>query len=304
MLVEHILVATDLSAPTWRLFSHAAGLAAATGARLTLLHVDELSGSAYRESRALQDYLARLASIRERYFQSVTDAMQRLGLRSVETRVVEGRARRDITAIAEELDVDLIAIGKRAEPDRESFLLGSTTNRVVRTARVPVLVIDPNDPATGPSGISTPTYARIMVATVPTPTDRAVVRLAVDIAQKLGSKVTAVHAMTLPDTGALSPRDLGTSLPTNGEDDVRRAAELALIEHIHAAVGSAPVATHVAVGSMPSATLATAAASVEADLVVISALGRHAGPGVGLGSTAERMLRRSPIPMLVLPSAG
>ena len=57
MQIRHIVIASDLSPAARLAYPHAAAFARAFGARVTLLHIDELSGSTGRASPAMDDYL-------------------------------------------------------------------------------------------------------------------------------------------------------------------------------------------------------------------------------------------------------
>ena len=57
--------------------------------------------------------------------------------------VKEGKAHRIIVSVADELNVDLILIGKVGQRGPRRILIGSVTERVLEGARCPVLVIRP-----------------------------------------------------------------------------------------------------------------------------------------------------------------
>jgi len=57
------------------------------------------------------------------------------------TMIKEGKPEEVILKIAEEEEVDQIIIGKSAREKIERFFIGSTTERVVRGAKVPVIIV-------------------------------------------------------------------------------------------------------------------------------------------------------------------
>jgi nucleotide-binding universal stress UspA family protein len=61
---------------------------------------------------------------------------------SVVENIVGGRPHREITDYATENDVDLIVMGSHGRGGVRRMLLGSVAERVLRTARIPVLVVD------------------------------------------------------------------------------------------------------------------------------------------------------------------
>jgi nucleotide-binding universal stress UspA family protein len=67
------------------------------------------------------------------------------GESAVETRYVvrHGSPAREIVAVAEDADVDLIVVGRRGHSIHEGVLLGTVTEHVVRRSKCPVLTIVP-----------------------------------------------------------------------------------------------------------------------------------------------------------------
>ncbi len=141
--LRHVLYATDLSDSAEIGLRFSIELARGTGARLTVLHVfddlqtvhwDAEGGGYYPE--ALQglrdDALARLRnSIPEELCSDVL----------VTPVMVEGEAFREILRFAEEDKADLIVMNLQGKSRIESALLGSTAERVIRAAHIPVLSI-------------------------------------------------------------------------------------------------------------------------------------------------------------------
>lgn len=62
-------------------------------------------------------------------------------IRSVVTKVSHGSADREIVGTAEELNADMIILGTHGYSGLTHLLLGSTAERVVRTAKCPVLTV-------------------------------------------------------------------------------------------------------------------------------------------------------------------
>ena len=63
----------------------------------------------------------------------------------VKTVVVEGRPFEAITGYAGEKGIDLVVLGVRGYGVVETLFLGSTTDRVIRKARCPVLSVNPSE---------------------------------------------------------------------------------------------------------------------------------------------------------------
>ncbi len=62
---------------------------------------------------------------------------------SVETATTQGVPHKEILTYADEQDIDLIVMGTHGRTGLDHFLKGSVTERVIREATVPVLVVRP-----------------------------------------------------------------------------------------------------------------------------------------------------------------
>lgn len=71
---------------------------------------------------------------------AVEEAAESAGV-EVEFATLEGNPAEKILSFAEEQDIDMIVMGSLGKTDIERFLLGSVSEKVVRNAKVPVLVV-------------------------------------------------------------------------------------------------------------------------------------------------------------------
>ena len=63
----------------------------------------------------------------------------------VEGHLTEGVAHEEIARLAEEIGAGMIIMGTHGRSGMRHFLLGSVTERVVRTSKVPVLTVHVED---------------------------------------------------------------------------------------------------------------------------------------------------------------
>jgi nucleotide-binding universal stress UspA family protein len=81
--------------------------------------------------------------------QSAVDSVEhkatRHSLSRVETVVRYGHPYREINAYTDVNDIDLVVMGTHGRSGLERYLLGSVTEKLVRTSRVPVLTVRPSD---------------------------------------------------------------------------------------------------------------------------------------------------------------
>lgn len=140
--LRHVLYATDLSDSAEIGLKFSAELARGAGARLSVVHVFKSVDTIYwgAEGGYLGDELASLKEDAEKRLQlSIPPAITKdLKVAPV---LLEGDAYREILEFAEEQNVDMIVMNLQGKTALERALLGSTAERVIRSAHVPVLSI-------------------------------------------------------------------------------------------------------------------------------------------------------------------
>ena len=137
-----ILVPTDFSTSSKKALLYAVALARKFGAKLTLLHIVEPA--------ATPDFALAfpLAIENDRVTLECKRQLQRIAREeNLDPELVEkilvrqGRAYDEITSAAKSLKVDLIVISTHGYTGLKHVFMGSTTERVVRHASCPVLVV-------------------------------------------------------------------------------------------------------------------------------------------------------------------
>jgi nucleotide-binding universal stress UspA family protein len=140
--IRSILVPTDFSGPSKKALAYAVPLAATLGARLTLLNVIE--------PVALPDFEKTfpLAKENDKVMAESKTRLERLVKEQpIDPKLVDqvliryGRSFHEIAQAARELKTDLIVIATHGYTGLKHVFLGSTTERVVRHAPCPVLVV-------------------------------------------------------------------------------------------------------------------------------------------------------------------
>ncbi len=295
MQIEQILVATDLTRRSSVAYAHAAALARAYEARVILLHVDETDArlGGLIDDEALARYRQDLRAACE---QQLEQEAASLGLPEgrVEIELVRGTPWRRTIATAERSGAELIVVTKPRGP--VPAILGSTTKRVVRHADVPVLVVDPDGHAEAPN------VADCRRVIYPTDfSDLAAIGLPVAgaLASRLDADLVVTHVLPvvspLPRLGHHAPS------PELLELDLRQRATARLAEL--AARAGGPRSETLLLEGMNIAAALAGAADEETDLLVIPSHGRGVADAILLGSTAERLLRVTTRPVLILRRA-
>lgn len=138
--VERILLPIDFSEHSKVALRHGREIAAAYGARLQLLHVVEKPLNPPFYGAAVVELTPEMEGKAKRAMEELEADVAGPKVDS-EIHVIEGRAARDIVDFAERHDSDLIVIGTHGLTGLQHLLLGSATEKVVRTAPCPVFTV-------------------------------------------------------------------------------------------------------------------------------------------------------------------
>ena len=138
-MYSQILVPTDGSPASEAAIEHAIDLAQRYDARLHALYV--VDGAAYSTLEAGAEIVVEaLESEGESATTHVAEAAEEAGVDCVST-VTTGTAYRSIVDYVDENDIDIVVMGTHGRKGLNRYLLGSVTERVVRTSDVPVLTV-------------------------------------------------------------------------------------------------------------------------------------------------------------------
>lgn len=142
-MYDEILVPTDGSKAADRAVEHAIDLAERYDARLHALYV--VDANAYSTLEAGTDVvISALEEEGEEAVSAVAEQAEAAGIETA-TEVQTGTVHRSIIDYADENDIDLIVMGTHGRRGLDRYLLGSVTEKVVRTADAPVLTIRMHD---------------------------------------------------------------------------------------------------------------------------------------------------------------
>jgi universal stress protein A len=146
LTIRSILVPLDFSDSSEKALAYAVALASQFGARLTLLHVVEPAATPdFAKSFPLVMDNDRITAECKDRLERLTEELAVLP-KIIEKRLVRyGRSFQEIAEAARTLKVDLIVISTHGYTGLKHAFLGSTTERVVRLAPCPVLVVRQNE---------------------------------------------------------------------------------------------------------------------------------------------------------------
>lgn len=246
-------------------------------------HYDEVLAR-MRETRrvAARTYLDR---IRERLLRDGLPA-------SAEIR--DGLIAKTIVEAAGNTGAGLIVMATHGRMGPERWFLGSVADEVVRTAEVPVLLVRPAESGAAPAGAPTD----ILVPLDGSSFAERALPVATGLAAAFKAPITLVR--TVPTGWWSTDGGVYSGLP-----EVIEAVEAEAREYLEATAGKLKaegleVATKFALFAAPDLELEVLANAAQRPLVVMTSHGRSGLGRVVLGSVADRVVRGSSAPVLVM----
>jgi nucleotide-binding universal stress UspA family protein len=288
-MFDTILFPTDGSGGSEATFDHAIALADAHDATLHVLNVADTTVDSVTQIQG--EVIDTLEHEGERI---VDEAAERAHERGVSTvaEVLQGEPYRTIVDYAPARDVDLIVMPTHGRRGLERFLLGSTTERVVRLSEVPVLTVRPDEDVT----VRYP-YRNVLVPTDGSDPASAALELALDVVRVADADL---HLLSMVDVASLGI-DVRTDLAL---DSLERSANeiLEVAATTAAEAGVTPATKRVDFGTSVTRTVCTEIDERDVDLVVVGTHGRTGLERYVLGSVTEKLVRMAPVPVLTVRS--
>lgn len=288
--IKTILAALDLEAGCDSVLFQAMQLASAHAARLVVLHVVEA------------DSLAQVAALSERSETDLGDDLRHHALSTIEASVLKsgnvgnvdrrvefGIPHEVVSRVAGEEGADIIVVGPGKGRSFKEKVLGSTADRVIRSAPVSVLVVRSGSPVP---------YGRVAVAVDFSAPSAAAVKEARRLAPQ--ATMQLLHAAELPPTFAQAMLRAGTSrLEIERYRAARRQkARAVLAAFAREAAGAAKVDLRIVDGAAGPA-LVRLSRGGRVDLIAMGPHGHGIVHQALLGSVTQRVLRQAACDVLV-----
>ena len=291
--VQTVLCPVDGSDCSDRALAHAAELCRSRAARLVVLTVHPVVPvpALWLSSAAVAPDVGpeALAHARE----ALAEAVRRVtDYPHVALEVAVGDVVTEILRVAEEHGTDMLVVGTHGLRGLDRLVLGSVTERLIRKAACPVLVVPRN--AASPSATGHP--AVIVCGVDRAETSRLALARAAELAGRHRARLVVVHVFE--DFAAEDPRfahHFNTESCWRAAQPEIRAAYEAMVP---AGCRDACEVEVVARRGRPHRVLLEAASSWSADLMVLGASGWNPP----YGSTAAHVLREARCPVLVIPA--
>jgi nucleotide-binding universal stress UspA family protein len=283
--LEHVLVATDFSEQARRAVERAAQLPLASSGKLELLHVmPRLHPSFFEQAQQaargiLDEWVAQTSA--------AAPGVTVSGVLDV------GEAAVEIVEDAEERGAELIVLGRHGRHPLGEAVLGTTTERVLRRGRTPVLMVASEGAAP---------YRRPLVGVDLEGTSAGAVAALARLLPNETRGALAVHVLSAEEVAQLRLYRMAepeiAAWRRSREDSARRKLESALD-----AIGDSELDFELElVEGDPRSSLLEAATRAQADLIVMGTHGRTGFRHLLFGSVAESVIRGASIDVLIAPA--
>jgi len=302
MIAMHrILCPVDFSPHSKRALDHALAIAKWYNSTVIVLHVSPVMPvAAYVSGSGMPAYATLTTEERDAIMQSMRRfaGCETRASGQMDFEVTEGGTVATILARATALPADLLVLGTHGRSGFERWVLGSITERVLRTAPCPVLTV-PKD-----SGDAAPVVFRCVVCAIDfSECSMYALDYATSLAQQADAQLTVVHVIELPpdipremhETVLAGPRSLPEYLALAEEEGRARLTD-AVSDRVRASVTTDTV---LAAGK-PYREILRVAAEHGADLLVVGIHGRGAIDRMLFGSTTQHLVRQASCPVLTL----
>jgi len=294
--MKKIICTTDFSDPSYYAIPYGIALAKEYDAKLYVCHVIDLSSLALYGDAVL-DFDAEQKRNTEYAYGHIKE---RIGQQAVdwEPLVLIGNVPGEIALLARERSVDLVVSATHGRSGLKRFLLGSVTERLMRTLSCPLLVVRSPEQDLESFLKKEPRLQRILVGCDFSPDSDLAFRYGLSFAQEFQSELHLVHVIEPP-----AYKNLLKSAAEAGEQ-VREDLRQPLNERLAAMVPKeamnwcAPKTTLLA--GEPHEELIKYAAIHDIDLIVLGVRGHSLVETLFVGSTTDRVVRQATCPVLAV----
>jgi nucleotide-binding universal stress UspA family protein len=290
--ISHVLCPVDFSETSQHALDHAAAIAHWYDAALTVLFVFPNLPVMDLPPLVLEE------GDRERLLVEMRRMADRVPTRvAIDYRVCEAPYVHDeIVAQAARIHADLVVLGTHGRSGVERLFLGSVTEKVIRQAACPTLVVPPRAPDV--AAAAPVEFRRILCPVDFSESSLDALALAINMAEEADARLTLLHVVEWPRRVSQEP--------TAFDVDLARLREAALIDarrRLHDLIPD-QAATYCTVETMVSEgkahqTIVSHAAEHRCDLIVMGVHGRGAVERLLFGSTTHQVIRSAACPVLI-----
>lgn len=297
---KKILCPTDFSENADHAFAYARAFAEKSGGTVDAIHVVDVAHNqfapiegVYVSSADVHRSLKMLEDHAQKKMDHLVLKEHALGL-EITPHMRTGFAAEEVVAVAEKLDCDLIVAATHGRSALAHMLFGSTCDKILRLSHTPVLTVKPHEREFVSEDGKSIRLNKILCPIDFSEFSRTALPKAEELARQFGASIQLAHVvdarLDYPEWIAQAMVNNSGELAISAEKELNAVAEG--MQDIDTEVKVVVGITHTALVNM--------VADDHIDLVVLPSHGRKGVAHVLLGSTAEKLVRLAPSPVLVV----
>jgi len=291
---KNILCATDFSDFSNHTIGYGVALAKEFEAKLFVSHVIDLSSVAIygefqldpvgQQNRIVEDAAVQLKEL---------TGDQPI---SWEPLITVGKPADEISRAVEEKDIDLVITATRGRAGLKRIILGSVTERLMRTLTCPLLVVNSPEHKFVSTADQAIKIKKILVGCDFSPDSGQALKHALSLAQEFQAELHLAHVIEPPTQPDLHKED--TPVSEEIQQDYRDLLTRKLREMVPTEARLWCTPQTGLLEGQPYEEIVAYAESKNIDMIVLGVRGHGLVKTLFLGSTTDRVVRRSPCPVL------
>ena len=291
---KNILCATDFSDFSNHTISYGVALAKEFEAKLFVSHVIDLSSVAIygefqldpvgQQNRIMEDADAQLKEL---------TGDQPI---SWEPLITVGKPADEISRAVEEKDIDLVITATRGRSGLKRIILGSVTERLMRTLTCPLLVVNSPEHKFVSTADREVKIEKILVGCDFSPDSGQALNHALSLAQEFEAELHLAHVIETPTQPGLVSES--STVSQEIQQEYRDLLNQKLREMVPAEARHWCTPQTSLLEGQPYDQIVMYAESKNMDMIVLGVRGHGLMKTLFLGSTTDRVVRRSPCPVL------
>jgi len=285
--IETILCPVDFFAASDAAVRYATALAGTYGAGIHLMHVvNVVPVSAYEYAADITQIMKSMEAGAEDEMVKLAATVQKAGI-NVKYQIRTGDVYEEIKQSIEDVKPHMVVMGTHGRRGAERWFMGSTTEKLLRHSPVPLITINAaGEKAGGPH------FRRILVTTDFSEGTSDALAYAFSVAQENESQIMLLHVVhdaAAADVSGKYRESLVQGVQKQLDDLVPTEAK-----------AWCDVSTEVEIG-VPYRIIMRVLEDEKVDLLVMNIHGKGMLDRALLGSTAERVVRAAPCPVMLIP---
>jgi nucleotide-binding universal stress UspA family protein len=293
MQFRRVICATDFSDFSNRTIPYGVAIAREFDAKLYVCHVIDLSavtiygefqldpvGQQIRIQEEAQGHLAKMPGLEQVMWEPL---------------IAVGQPAAEIARMVEEKSIDLVITSTRGHSGWKRLILGSVTQRLIRTLSCPLLAVQSPDEGFIEKGVSGIRLKKILVGSDFSADSALAMNYGLSLAQEFEAELHLIHVVEPPTYQELLKP--GDHVPDTVFSDAFKEKLNGLVPKEARIWCSLQVAI---LRGQPYEELVAYAVTQEMDMIVLGVRGYGLVRSLLMGSTTDRVVRRSPCPVLTV----